>query len=782
MVTPSPYIPDTKVEIAFNAGYTTPDASRVWTDVTSYVEPDQPISGRNGRQDERSNADANERRLVLDNSDGRFTSGRAASPYFPNVKIGRPIRVTTTTNGNPVTNSRFETDTATWGIIGGGSISSVNTQFYEGARSMQITWPNAAALAVSVFCSVSGLEVGKTYTFSAYVRTPAAPRVALKLGAAFSTNSTLTAGWQRLTLVFTATATSHDIEVKNADATTAGQTSHVDAVMVNAGNAALDFTAAAPVTSIRFLGYIDDWPLEWDGTDNYATASIAAHSRLTRLGNDRQLASIVEEEILLRDPIVYYTMGEAEGAAFASDSSGDSGPAARQIGTGAAVVWGSATGPGTDDLTAATIAGGKTLRTESIPTLENRDSTLLVAFNVTSLPPTTRATIFEAHFGASGMAVIVNLDGTVSIGGFRYVGAPPYPFNGATVPISLGQTYVAAFTVSASGADTESYLDGVNVGSDGWLTSLAATGAVLSMGSRPVAVTAGDEPFHGVVAHAAVFGTALTAADIEAISEAMLTGFEDETPGDRVARYASYAGVPDAEVSAETGTSPMAHVDTTGSTALDMLRVVEETDGGVLFDAADNELTFHGRAHRYTATEAFSLSVSAQQVEAGFSPRVDRTALLNDVTAETKDGTVLAHAVNKASRDEYGYHTASLSLATTDEDEPNQAAWWRVNTYAEPRPRAPELAVDLLALPVELQNQILQAGVGSLIGATALPSQAADTTPQFFIEGWQETIGWGTDGPKFELTFNVSPAEPYLEVWTVEDPVLGQYDAYGLAY
>jgi hypothetical protein len=40
-MTTSNYMVDVKVEIAFNAGFLTPAASRVWTDVSTYVELDQ---------------------------------------------------------------------------------------------------------------------------------------------------------------------------------------------------------------------------------------------------------------------------------------------------------------------------------------------------------------------------------------------------------------------------------------------------------------------------------------------------------------------------------------------------------------------------------------------------------------------------------------------------------------------------------------------------------------------------------------------------------------------
>lgn len=89
-------VPDVgyRVEIAWGSTWRTPAASRVWTDVSQYVELNEGMSINYGRSDELSIADANTLTLTFDNSDGRFTLNNAASPYYPNVKIGRPIRVT----------------------------------------------------------------------------------------------------------------------------------------------------------------------------------------------------------------------------------------------------------------------------------------------------------------------------------------------------------------------------------------------------------------------------------------------------------------------------------------------------------------------------------------------------------------------------------------------------------------------------------------------------------------------------------------------------------------
>ena len=87
------------VEIAFDSGYATPAAERTWTDVSDYVEGDQAISIGYGRADEVSSVEPSRLTVTLDNRDGRFTPEKATSPYYPNVKKGRPIRVTVTYGG-----------------------------------------------------------------------------------------------------------------------------------------------------------------------------------------------------------------------------------------------------------------------------------------------------------------------------------------------------------------------------------------------------------------------------------------------------------------------------------------------------------------------------------------------------------------------------------------------------------------------------------------------------------------------------------------------------------
>jgi hypothetical protein len=69
-------------------------ASPSWTDITAYGEP--PIEITFGRTDEFGQVQPATMRLRLKNYDGRFTMGNTAGAYWPNVKVGKRIRLTAT--------------------------------------------------------------------------------------------------------------------------------------------------------------------------------------------------------------------------------------------------------------------------------------------------------------------------------------------------------------------------------------------------------------------------------------------------------------------------------------------------------------------------------------------------------------------------------------------------------------------------------------------------------------------------------------------------------------
>lgn len=607
------YMSDVKVEIAFNSGFSTPASSRVWTDVSQWVELAGGISIGYGRQDERSQADANTLALTLDNADGRFTPGRPSSPYFPTVKLYRPIRVTATPPG---------------------------------------------------------------------------------------------------------------------------------------GSA-----------SVRFTGFVDQWPLEWDGSDAYAKSQLTAVSRLSRLGMLDERRSVIEETLLLSSPVLYYTMGEQPEAAQASDSAGAGQPMVA-TGTGLPVIFGEATGPPTDALTAVRFDGGQYLRAAvSVPLAANSIVTLS-AFVLVSGPSTRMLTLATA----AGAKLVIGVS-SPNLTAQLSAGVTTSPLLTAAVPALFdGGTHHLVVTVDESAGRLRVWVDGSLVGDE-------ATIGIASDASSLIQLEVGRNGFLGVFAHLAVLTSALSSGAIADIIEAGVGGYEGESSMDRFARYADWAGVEAGSVTFISSNRSNVAVETSGQSVVDLMRQIEVTEAAVLFDARDGSLCLFGESQRYIATAAFTLDMATQQVEGDFAPQYDPSTILNDVTASRVGGSPSARVVDQQSKDDYGAVSSTIETTSDDDGAPLQLASWAVGRYAEPRVRIPNVTVDVAAQTGKTPSPstLLSANVGTLMQVVNQPSQAAAATAHYFIEGYTETFNIESH----VISFNVSLGAPYTNVFILNDATRG---------
>jgi hypothetical protein len=626
-MTTSSYMPDVKVEIAFDSGYATPAGSRTWTDVSSHVEMSEKISISRGRADEFGSTDPNRLALTLDNRDGRFTAGRATSPYYPNIKIGRPIRVTST----PV----------------GGS------------------------------------------------------------------------------------------------------------------------------PSIRFVGYVDQWPVEWPGSDATSAVRVTASSRMARLGFNAPLRSTVAEEFLRSGARHYWPLNEPSGATQATDLAGGAtletivGP----------VEFGATTGLPDGSTGLAEHGGDEEPYLAMKATLPAPVSTadpggiVLETFLTTALQAASINTIIRLQAPAGSGSARMELDLAGGLLGIDVRNTSNIAGTIQTLKVNDAMPHhVAIHAELVAGTTTvDAYVDGKLA-----RTYTSSTTPALVLQNLFVSDVTGYHEPH-VIAHVAVNAPV---ASLPLRAASALTGYADDTASERIERYATYAAIDPAEVVTDPDSHAVAAIKTDGRTVIEAMRVVEETEAGVLFDARDNTLQFRSRADRYNRPVALSLSAAAQQVEAGIAPTLDRTSLTNEVTATAADGFVV-RVVDQASVDDYGYARDSMEIASTH-DEALQAALWRLRTRATPQPRIPSLGVNLLPLALATQTQLMDADIGSRLAITGLPSQAAASTLEFFIEGYTESIG----PESYAFDFNVSPAtSDYDLVFTLDDATMGVLDSsYRLAY
>ena len=78
--------PTGKVEIEFTAG--------TWTDVTAWWDAKRPVTTTGGRSDTDERVQPGRLSgLMLDNTDGRFTVGNTSGAYWPNVMVGKKVRL-----------------------------------------------------------------------------------------------------------------------------------------------------------------------------------------------------------------------------------------------------------------------------------------------------------------------------------------------------------------------------------------------------------------------------------------------------------------------------------------------------------------------------------------------------------------------------------------------------------------------------------------------------------------------------------------------------------------
>lgn len=624
------YQPDVKVEIAWDAGYATDSASRTWTDVSDYVEMTDRITINHGRPDEFGTAEPNRVTLTLDNSDGRFTAGYTSGAYYPNVKIGRPIKVTTT----------------------------------------------------------------------------------------------------------------------------------VDSV---------DY--------IRFLGYIDEWPLEWPGSSNRATATITASSRSARLGLDVPLRAFVTEEIIDTEPLAYWPMGEDEGSLEAADVFG--GPSLRSRNV-TPVVFGAALNLFEDSTTGVTfdsVTNSYMARYLAAPVDNNARDISIECVTTGDLATTGFIWKLTGDRTTSGPTGIYQLRlGLQATNAFKL-----------SVSDGDGNEIAACWSSSKDPALTHHVMGRLHV-DNAFNTRVTLRVATYGVGLEEQTGTGtarGVGTFNQLsvgfntnqtVGHMVLLDEVFDETDYYTRFGAALTGGIGVGHGAWIARYARFANVPSSEIDVGTDVGYTYPIDIAGTTPIEAMQRIAVTEGGVLFDSPDNILTFKHHDERYSQPTAVTIDAAKQELETGVTPKLDRSALFNDVTATSPIGAS-ARVFDQASIDEYGVSRTTLDTLLIDVDQAYQAATWHLSLYRQPLTRIPNVPVDFLGLPLATQTAIMSADIGSVMSITGMPSQAPAASLRQFIEGWTETIGFAT----YDFEFNVSSAAGY-DVWTLEDPVLGAYDSNPLAY
>lgn len=272
-------------------------------------------------------------------------------------------------------------------------------------------------------------------------------------------------------------------------------------------------------------------------------------------------------------------------------------------------------------------------------------------------------------------------------------------------------------------------------------------------------------------------GIELSAATVAEMAETIVKGFSDDTPLERIQRLADFVNV--TGVVGDSGDTPILPQDVTGTSALQLMQDVADTDGGVLYDSKDGDTVYRGRGARYTAAVGLTLDVAAQEVNADLSPGEDLSELINDVTSRATDDSLSIRRTDTTSIDAYGYSGTEIAMVTNSAPHIIARADWTLHRYSTPGVRVPTLAVELVNLVDSQQIAVLNADVGTLVKLNGLPANVVSMATRFFVEGWTET--WVPES--CVIAFNVSDASALLNTFVLDDAARGALDsAYVLAY
>lgn len=526
----------------------------------------------------------------------------------------------------------------------------------------------------------------------------------------------------------------------------------------------------------RYTGKVQDWPTTWPSpTASYAEVQITAVDRLTPLSR-RKLRTIIENEILVDAPEAYYPLGEAAGSLTAGDASGHGGPTLVQAGFGAPVAFG-AVGPiGGEELTAASFTGADKYLASTAPALGvgtlTVEAVVLRNGNVPGIPNPGAPRPFWESASSSDTADVLGVG--ITTGGLVQVwihtGSTIAPYMTSTSVVTDNAFHHVAVVIRPGGT-SELYVDGVlevsysGAGLDSWS----------STGSGPVLGGYYQAGGHvGTLAHVAWYTTALTAARIASHATAALTGAAGDRSDQRLARLASYAGIPAGDLALEVGTlTSMPALPMAGTSVADGIEAIESAEGGAVFFAGDERLVMHNRQHRtLEAAGAAALALSAADVNHDdLVISADKQYLLNYLTG-SREGGATQIVADQASIDQYDQYPEDLSLAVTTDDEVLDALTWRVAAYAQPKPRLSTMTLDLLTLSSAQQAAALALELGDRLTVASLPSQSPIATADLIAEGWTETV---TEAD-WSMTFNTSPAS-VVQAWVLGDATLGVLDS-----
>lgn len=519
-------------------------------------------------------------------------------------------------------------------------------------------------------------------------------------------------------------------------------------------------------TTHLFYGYVRTWTQGWVLGDGDATCVLIADDAMKALALAKLPECIYETEVLadMGGNGSWYRLGEVTGATFCEDSSGNgrtgfyseiltptvaaglidfTADGSRQIATITPQSGSHPMPAAGDDRTHFIASGGgfgyvvSTDWTWECWVQLQAGYTFVDVFGQWN---TARTAYFTVHFGNGPNKIIINAASSGTTFQATY-----------TLPTAIDDGAQHHYAFTRSGATWALYVDGVAVTA----TSTSGSFGALHSDYGSLSYLLGDSSPAGLTVffdELAMYGTALSAGRILAHYNAGNTGHSGDTVDERITRVLDAAGYTGAvDLDASTQTVQGCDFNGGSTSLLAYLQLLEETEHGRLFIAADGTLTFHSRYHDAggTVSTAFSDATSSTLPYTMLAPAYDDSRIVNDVQAARVNGAT-QRAKDATSVAAYGSRSARITgLIAENDSEMLDRATAEVYMRKDPALRFEAVTVRPRAAPTTLLPVVRDREIGDRVSVRRLPvGTGAAFTKELTIEGISHRIdvqgGWET--------------------------------------
>ncbi|MEU9975086.1 LamG-like jellyroll fold domain-containing protein [Streptomyces sp. NPDC051014] len=733
-------------------------------------------------------------------------------PYYPNVVPRRRVRVRTA-NLTPkeVSTGGEVTRSASQFYTGGqaGQSSAWSSFAKSGAGAVQVNFGNngTADFASGVYCGymsarrplgTAKVVAGQTYSCAAQVRLGfSSPALSVKCrirwydsdggfigvsdsGAAWPLQKGTYLSVSNTGLIAPANAAWAAIQIGTTGGDGAGSGYvQIDEVQLELGSTLSPWSPGGSI----FHGYIEKWPVTTEGLT--AQVEVSAVDGFSVFSNT-DLRAAMQAEVLTTGPLGYWTLGDPVGATRLENLANDQQPAK---------LANSKYGAGTPLLGADSVVAKDSTTCYSLANVSVNQGTVVdicnggqrnyplgTAFSVAfwCLPVRPSSGMFNTLFagwsdsGADFLWIRIDSSGKLQI-------TTTYTDGTQTVFVSnsaLSTSKPSFVAVTLDQGVTRLYLNGAYQQQDSGPTPTNVDIRDLRWASF-AGRQAGSiyaEYANGRIGHVAIWDKRIVATDLDPIWRLGDNGgvdfSEDEaTRIDRIAQMAFYQG----ETAYDSGKSVLQGPSwSDGTSALDELQGAAEDASGYIFMDGDGRLTYHNRDRRQGAPVRYTLADSqGLPYEPGLQFEMDEDRIINEVSYKRTNG-IEGVLKDQASIDAFGRKSKSIELRVTSDSSVQDAAYNLLGDYSQPVVRCDSVTLNCSATP-DLFFVALGVEVGDRITLADLPSQAPESSLDFYVEAIQTDVSVNGGTVEWVTSLSLSPAGN-SDVWVLEDPTLGRLD------